>query len=1072
MANKQTNFGKIFLVVMVGFLFLFGFFVFEKKDVEAQNAASDAASAADAIAVRVLSNPNHYGPAAWYKSKGFSGTPSATTVDGYPAVQDGRTVYVDVGNVIDSAFYTNIYLLSYNQSATKDTSAILSRIAGNWKFNTNLQGSGYCFGACSADTDCSSGSACNAGRCQLSCTNDIDCPSNNFCVSGRCQKNCLEDKDCGNKNYCDSLKAMVTRDTIRLAGISDLKAKLTAYKAKANHYPILSAGSYLPGQSLSTWPSWNGEFAKELGASIGIDPINKLGYCDGYDAETCWDSLGKKFYGTIPDGLPGGSYAYAYSTDANGANYKACAVMESGYTNSDACPGSAASGGSTASKITINCGTLAGVQGQAFSGYVTVTDPKNSGGAITVSGLPSGFSAQAVANNPYQKQIVSANAGSGGTITVSYPNATSKTCTISVSSNAYVVYPVTPTTMNVVLGKTVNFTVSAYNSQKNYSGLVFTIAGTDVNTVCSNIVIDANGRATCNVSFTSSKSFSNETVTVTANDGAKNTYTTQQFTMNVNGKPPVIAAPNCPTAVRLSTAIVKTYYNSSGCQLTASSPTGNTIQSFQGNNLPPGLSISSTGLLSGSPTTAGAYDNISITATDQYGIVSAPVPLHIAVNTYCGDSIKETPNGEQKGGPKNDGTEQCDGTAGVPATPAESAALFAANDGSVFKYGCNSCTLLNDGYCGDNTVQTKYGEQCDLGINSTCCNACQWTTGPMVTTPLPDTGSVAPGSKFNFNIPANRGVGTLSFTAHPNIILNDLSSQPIAIMIISDISNPPNSDPVNGTIANLIKAADNMVDQQYAWSNAKNETVMMGAFGFGSSTTADNTNFHFLTPLGNLLNGAAQQLNLETNIGHYKAFGDGPVSNESYIDKAIPQAKAMLDTMPTNYLKYMIVISDGCSCSSWDTPTTAAANAAKADNIKIYTISYYQKPLEMGDMCAWSSDNGVSSQCYNNNYSYLTASNASDMTPVLTNIQLDILSNITQQFNMTAGPSGGSNVSSAPLKATAGSAIPVQLDLSSLMKCNPSGVGCQTAVSISPLFSGTGLVTIDNMQISILPACK
>ena len=256
MRGKINKIFKTFFIATIAVLFVTGFFVFEKKDVEAQNAASDAASAADAIAVRVLSNPNHYGPAAWYKDKGFSGSPSATTVDGYPAVQDGRTVYVDVGNVIDSAFFTNIYLLSYNQSATKDTSAILSRIASNWKFNTNLQGSGYCFSACSADTDCSSGSACNAGRCQISCQSDTDCPSKNSCISGRCQQNCLEDKDCGNRNFCDSLKAMVTRDTIRLAGISDLKVKLTAYKAKANHYPLLSAGSYIPGQSLSTWPAW------------------------------------------------------------------------------------------------------------------------------------------------------------------------------------------------------------------------------------------------------------------------------------------------------------------------------------------------------------------------------------------------------------------------------------------------------------------------------------------------------------------------------------------------------------------------------------------------------------------------------------------------------------------------------------------------------------------------------------------------------------------------------------------------------------------------------------------------
>src|SRR3990167_3945389 len=54
-------------------------------------------SSSDAIALRVIPNPDHLSPGLWYYRQGFNGSPQALTVDGYDAVRDGRTVYVNAG---------------------------------------------------------------------------------------------------------------------------------------------------------------------------------------------------------------------------------------------------------------------------------------------------------------------------------------------------------------------------------------------------------------------------------------------------------------------------------------------------------------------------------------------------------------------------------------------------------------------------------------------------------------------------------------------------------------------------------------------------------------------------------------------------------------------------------------------------------------------------------------------------------------------------------------------------------------------------------------------------------------
>ncbi|MDP3042973.1 MAG: hypothetical protein Q8N21_01070, partial [bacterium] len=200
-----------------------------------------AAKSPDAIAIRVIPNTEHYGPMRWYKEQGFTGSPQSMSIDGYEAIRDGRTVYVNAANIgSDSTLYTNIYLMSYNQDAEEATVKIVNEMLSHWHVNRNITDSGQCLDA-----------------------------------SGNLSGGCLVDKECPAMQYCQSPKAKITRDTRRLSDLAEIKIALADYKQTNNKYPVLTSGSYLPGKSLSVWPSWRETLEKELWASLPNDPINR-----------------------------------------------------------------------------------------------------------------------------------------------------------------------------------------------------------------------------------------------------------------------------------------------------------------------------------------------------------------------------------------------------------------------------------------------------------------------------------------------------------------------------------------------------------------------------------------------------------------------------------------------------------------------------------------------------------------------------------------------------------------------------------------------------------------------------
>src|SRR3989344_9234566 len=115
--------------------------------------------------------------------------------------------------------------------------------------------------------------------------------------------------------------------------------------------------------------------------------------------------------------------------------------------------------------------------------------------------------------------------------------------------------------------------------------------------------------------------------------------------------------------------------------------------------------------------------------------------------TYCGDTIKQSPNQEATGGPSNDGYAACDGTDGVGEFQActEQCTLINleqcgdgvkngqeecdGSDGVGQNQSCSQdCTLINLPFCGDGSINQS-SEQCDgqagVGLHQQCSDVCQ-----------------------------------------------------------------------------------------------------------------------------------------------------------------------------------------------------------------------------------------------------------------------------------------------------------------------------------------------------------
>ena len=221
----------------------------------------DATTQADVIGLRIYKNLDNKDPLTWYL--GNVSNPKSSlpviTIDGYRAVRDDRTIYIQASNWSNlsdnTTFFTNIYVLAYNQNASAETINIFNQMLANIKFNKNVM--------------------------------DL------YCL----------------KSQYEAVKDSLRRDTIRKSDYYNIKNVFANFSGQLN----LQAGTYVANMSISTWPSWQATLAKQLGTALPIDPLNIMavnlvtcasnadcgagqcsgGYCSackpGWDARTCWN---------------------------------------------------------------------------------------------------------------------------------------------------------------------------------------------------------------------------------------------------------------------------------------------------------------------------------------------------------------------------------------------------------------------------------------------------------------------------------------------------------------------------------------------------------------------------------------------------------------------------------------------------------------------------------------------------------------------------------------------------------------------------------------------------------------
>ncbi|MFZ2310697.1 MAG: hypothetical protein WAW11_04080, partial [Patescibacteria group bacterium] len=770
-AFRKWGFGLAVLTIATSFLII----------------QAKAAETSDAIAVRIMPNPNHYSVETWYKQQGYKGSPQKLVVDGYEAVRDGRTVFINAANVDDkNKIYTNIYLISYNQDPNIKTVDILGQLVSHWKFNSNLSATGQCSISkifCAKDNDCPVDYLCSTG---VATDNSSFSSSNKGKCLPKTEKKCLIDDDCPVNLFCDSAKSKVTRDTKRLGQLGDIKEALRVIGVRDSRYPELVGGTYVTGNTISTWPSWQETFWPKLsGLNLAIDPINVLGDCVGYEAKTCWNKDTNQFYQLVNGklSLPAGSYAYLYSTAQNGINYNICATFETeglydtaeGQLTKDLCLmglGHTATSVNTAPRLIGSF--LAGESGLEFNGYVKAVDDQNDAISWKIDTSYINFSSWSAeptlrdSGNANQKKIYAATAGRPGdypfTLSLTdsrgaeakYPliaRLTANKPIIEADSIDYFVNPVLPLKYTFFTQSFSGLVPAKITMSKIDSGSLnpFALSGATE----KKIEISTNRFEVDKTALIPGGTYlpDDKTVTyrITVTD-EKNNVAQKDININLKAEKPYLNF-DCDTNARIGQP-----YPISGVPcFIGEAKEGNHSLTYQLSG-PMGLSLSTSAngktSLSGTPvaTVTSTGTPITIIAINEYG-VSTQKNFLLKINSYCGDGYVQTPNSEGKGGVYNDGLESCDGMSGITTNVAAS---------SVSKqYGCatkgpSSYPVLDNGacvfasgdkgggYCGDNICQFQVnGILLENACN--CEKDCSKATGAAaasncVVTP-PDTGA-------------------------------------------------------------------------------------------------------------------------------------------------------------------------------------------------------------------------------------------------------------------------------------------------------------------------------------------
>jgi len=265
----------------------------------------------DIIGLRIYQNLKHLSPLDWYYESApvIKGNPQPIKVGSYNGLQDGRTVYVNVGELgNDGNLYTNMLLISHSQDVSPATINIFNQLIDNWDFNINID-----------DLDQRNELVDDVQRWQdirsiEKKLNDY-ADGNKFCayVTDPLGASCpsgYHHFDINGDGVIDDEECYDVSSNVTCRWDSDCEKHEMGFQKCVGVYPELNDGSFLQGISTSKWPSWASTLGNDLGSVLPHDPINEFNSCPtDYDEQTCWHSVNEEFYCAF------GSQIYYYRAD-------------------------------------------------------------------------------------------------------------------------------------------------------------------------------------------------------------------------------------------------------------------------------------------------------------------------------------------------------------------------------------------------------------------------------------------------------------------------------------------------------------------------------------------------------------------------------------------------------------------------------------------------------------------------------------------------------------------------------------------------------------------------------------
>jgi cysteine-rich repeat protein len=209
----------------------------------------------DVIGIQVFGNPGREGIIEWYESQfGSVAGFQRLKVGGYNALSNGSNVYINALNQSGTNFFNNVYQFSINPDAQENTRDVFGRLINSLSFNINISDVGLCLATAVPVNTLPSDTGALATT-NIACKTDFDCLQ----ASG--------EPTATTNGVCSASKTKFLRDWVRLGTVRN--AQQTLLDANA---PALRSGTYIPGRSISLWPSWG-----TLG--VGKDPINQWSQC-------------------------------------------------------------------------------------------------------------------------------------------------------------------------------------------------------------------------------------------------------------------------------------------------------------------------------------------------------------------------------------------------------------------------------------------------------------------------------------------------------------------------------------------------------------------------------------------------------------------------------------------------------------------------------------------------------------------------------------------------------------------------------------------------------------------------